>query len=397
MTSGAAKAFRFAGHSLKELAAIAGGTPAYVYDHETVEQRIALLRQQLPDCLDVHYSLKANSLAQWVQRIAPLVDGLDVTSHSELRTALGTATSTERISFSGPGKREAELMAAVSAGITIHLESAGELERIAKISNQLSKEPRLSVRINPDFKVKQSGMVMSGGAQPFGIDSDQIETVVQTIRQLGFSVQGFHCYAGSQILSADVLIELQGKTLDLMSSLAQRLKIENPDFNIGGGFGIPYFEKEQSLGVQAVGDALAQRLQHTEKELGTCKVNLELGRYIVGEAGIYIATVVDRKVSHGKHFIVVDGGLNHHLAATGNLGQVFRKNYPVASSSISDSIETVNIVGPLCTPLDVLAEAVSLPHLKPGDIVAILQSGAYGFSASPHGFLGHPPPLELLL
>ena len=249
-------------------------------------------------------------------------------------------------------------------------------------------------------------MVMGGGAQPFGVDKEQASKVLTSITDYGLTCEGLHCYIGSQILSANIIIDTQMRILDMMTNLAKaaRLDLDNCTFNIGGGFGIPYFTGDTELDITAVGDALSTQVDQLKQSLGAVRVAVETGRYIVGNAGIYIARVIDRKQSRGKTYLVVDGGLNHHLAATGNLGQVIRRNYPIRALAVSsdptqatDKLETVSIVGPLCTPLDVLANDIELPHLNVGDYVAVLQSGAYGFSASPHGFLGHGPPIELLL
>ena len=391
--------FRFAGRTLDELVAIAGGTPVYLYDRAVIDASVARLRGDLPSDVRLHYSLKANPLAALVDHVSRLVDGLDITSHGELRTALGARADAKRISFSGPGKRDTELLAAVTAGVTIHLESAGELERVAAIAERTGCTPRLSVRVNPDFAIKQSGMVMGGGPQPFGIDREEIAAAIARLRELGLACDGLHCYAGSQMLSADVVADVQSRTLDMMVAIVRETRLDRVALNIGGGFGIPYFPKDTALDTRAVGEALAARLDRLASEIDVGEVALELGRHLVGEAGVYVARVVERKASRGERYLVLDGGLNHHLAATGNLGQVIRRNYPLVGSRAIDEAgaERTSVVGPLCTPLDVLAKDVRLPELEPGDLVAVLQSGAYGRSASPHGFLGHPPPLELLI
>ena len=371
-----------------------------------LDANIAALRSALPDEVWLHYSLKANPLPQLISHIACQVDGLDVASHTELVTALGASKNPSTVSFSGPGKNDQELLAAVTAGIVIHVESMGELQRIAHVAKTVGSTPQLSVRINPDFTIRQSGMVMGGGAQPFGVDKEQAADVLAAIADYGFKCEGLHCYVGSQILSADIIIDTQKRILEMMTNLVQsaRLDADKCTFNIGGGFGIPYFAGETELDVTAVGDALSTQLDQLKQTLGKVRVAVETGRYVVGSAGIYISRVIDRKHSRGKTYLVVDGGLNHHLAATGNLGQVIRRNYPLRALAANSAplqtvveLETVSVVGPLCTPLDILATDIDLPQLYVGDYVAVLQSGAYGYSASPHGFLGHAPPVELIV
>ena len=386
---------------LAALVALAGKSPAYVYKRSAINTNIGALRKALPPDVLLHYSLKANPLPQLVSYIAPKVDGMDVASHYELITALGASSNVKTISFSGPGKNDRELLAAVTAGITIHVESAAELRRIADIAEKSGATPRLSVRINPNFTIRQSGMVMGGGAQPFGVDEEQVAAVLASICDYEFKCEGLHCYVGSQILAADIIIDTQTRTLDMMTQLLDKVQlgIEGCTLNIGGGFGIPYFPNERELDITSVGDALAMKLHSVHRNYSNFRVAVETGRYIVGNAGIYIARIIERKQSRGKVFLVVNGGLNHHLAATGNLGQAIRRNFPIKACATRDNepLETVSVVGPLCTPLDILGSDIELPRLKVGDYLAIRQSGAYGFSASPHGFLGHPAPAELIV
>ena len=393
------QAFRFAGHTLDALAEIAGRTPCYVYDRQCALARIARLRAALPRGTRVHYSLKANPLPALVGALAGAVDGLDVASHGELRTALGGGTPPAAVSFSGPGKRDVELAAAVVAGVVVHVESAGELERLAVLGDRLGAVPRVSVRVNPDFAVRRSGMVMGGGPQPFGTDAEAVPALLARALALGLERVGLHCYAGSQMLDADVVAALQAGTLELLCRLARESALAAPSLNLGGGFGIPYFAHEAELALERVGTALEGKIDRARQNTDIGEVVLELGRWIVGPAGIYIARVIERKRSRGRDYLVLDGGLNHHLAASGNLGQVVRRNYPIAASrAVAEAgAERAWVVGPLCTPLDVLGDDVALARLGPGDLVAVLQSGAYGASASPHGFLGHPPPVELVL
>lgn len=395
--------FQFAGRTLAELADIAGTAPAYVYSIDMISRTVQEVRRALPNAVKLHYSIKANPHALTVAHLADQVDGMDVASHAEMLQAIGSGLAPERISFSGPGKTDSELTSAVVVGITIHAESISEIERIAVIAKRSNKTPNIALRINPDYTVRQSGMVMGGGSQPFGIDLDQIDCALYTLKKNGLSCAGLHCYAGSQMLNATLISELQERTLHMMLDIVKRHSLMNISLNLGGGFGIPYFDHETPLDIHCVGIKLNNLLSSIEKEIGIREVIVELGRYLIAESGIYIAQVIERKQSRGKQYLVVQGGMNHHLAASGNLGQTIRRNYPVvgcphpARPSQDFTKETVTIVGPLCTPLDVLATDVHLPVLQAGDHIAVLNSGAYGFSASPHGFLSHPPPIELLL
>jgi diaminopimelate decarboxylase len=387
-----------AGKTLTQLAH-AHGTPYYVYDRVVILQAVQKLRSALPPRLGIHYALKANPFAPLVNFMATQVDGLDVASTDELVSALASGMSAAHISMAGPGKSDAMLSAALTAGIRINVESSGELQRIAALRASGLPVPRLSLRINPDFEVKSAGMRMGGSASPFGIDADQAPAVLAQAQALGLEIDGLHFYPGSQILRADVIVAMQRHCFDLAMQLAKHAGITLRSLNLGGGFGIPYFAGETRLDLAPIAAGLEELCQEARQQCPQARLHIELGRYLVGEAGLYVTRVVDRKTSHGKTYLITDGGMNHHLAASGNLGQVLRKNYPIALANrmLDEALETVSVAGPLCTPLDLLADNVMLPHAQPGDLIALYQSGAYGYSASPHGFLSHPLPKEILL
>lgn len=387
------------GLTLSQLADRVGQTPFYVYDRQALTQRVAALRQQMPATLKIHYAMKANPMPAVVQHMATLVDGFDLASAGEMKVALDTPMSAEHISFAGPGKRPLELQQAIAAGVTINIESIHEMETIAQQCERLGLVAKVALRINPAFELKASGMKMGGGAKQFGIDEELIPSALQRVKQLGLAFQGFHIYSGSQNLKAEAIIDAQQKSLRLATSLSKHCPSPVLKLNIGGGFGIPYFPGDTPLNLEQVGEALAVEMAETEKSLPEAQVIIELGRYLVGEAGIYVTRIIDKKISRGQIFLVVDGGLHHHLAASGNFGQVIRKNYPVAigSNMAGQEMEAVNIVGPLCTPLDILADKMTLPKAEIGDLVVIYQSGAYGYTASPSKFLSQPDAVEVLV
>ena len=389
---------RIGGRRADDLVAEAGGTPLFAYDLAMIGRRIGHFRKIFPSA-DLHYAIKANSYAPLLSYVASKVDGLDVASGGELDMAMAAGMAAENISFAGPGKRDSELDAAVGAGATINLESEGEAERALAAGERLGVTPRLAVRVNPDFEIKGSGMRMGGGAKPFGVDAARVPALVRAVRTAGADWRGFHIFAGSQALSADALIEAQAATLDLAASLADAAGASPPLVNLGGGFGIPYFATEEALEIEKVGEALASALERRSDTLRDSEFAIELGRWLVGEAGVYLTRVVDRKASHGKTFLVVDGGMHHQLAASGNFGQIVRRNYPAAiASRFGDPPEEeVSIVGCLCTPLDRLADDVMTPRADAGDLVAVFMAGAYGRSASPQDFLGHPPAREIIV
>jgi len=387
------------GIPLTRLAERVGQTPFYAYDRAVMTRRVAQLRAALPEGISLHYAMKANPMPAVVQHMAGLVDGLDVASVREMRVALDTGMPAHEISFAGPGKSVAELEAAVAAGITLNLESETELERVAAIAERTGATAHVAVRVNPDFELKSSGMKMSGGPKAFGVDAERVPALLGRIGELGLHFRGFHIFSGSQNLKPESLIEAQGHTFDLALRLAESAPGPVEMLNIGGGFGIPYFPGERPLDLGPVAEHLASRLPGVRDRLPQAEIVLELGRYLVGEAGVYVAEVIDRKESRGQVFLITNGGLHHHLAASGNFGQVIRKNYPVVVGNRvqGDEREVVNVVGPLCTPLDVLAQQMELSRADIGDLIVVFQSGAYGYTASPTRFLSHGEPVEVLV
>lgn len=387
------------GIPLSRLAAIVGRTPFYAYDRALLTRRVQEVRATLPAGAKLHYAMKANPMPALVGHMASLVDGIDVASGRELRVALDAGAAPAEISIAGPGKSEAELAQAVAAGVLLNVESLREVELLPALEQRTGQRARVALRINPDFELKGSGMRMGGGARQFGIDAEQAEAALARIGALGLAFEGFHLFAGSQNLNAASIAEAQRAAYDLAVRLARHAPAPVRVLNLGGGFGIPYFPGETRLDLAPIAANLAQIAERAACELPQAALTIELGRYLVGEAGIYVCRVVDRKVSRGRVFLVTDGGLHHHLAASGNFGQVIRKNYPVAIGTRmnADRVETASVVGPLCTPLDLLADQMALAPAEPGDLVVVFQSGAYGATASPQRFLSHEECVEVLV
>jgi diaminopimelate decarboxylase len=383
------------GRSASALVAAAGGTPLFVYSRDMIRQRIADVRAALPERIAVHYAVKANPFAPLLAEMLGLVDGFDIASAGELKHVLAAGADAALVSFAGPGKRDDELEAAIAAGVTLNLESEAEAERALAIGQRLGKAPRLAIRVNPPFELRGSGMKMGGGAKPFGLDAERVPALARHIIDAGAEWRGLHIFAGSQALDAEAIIEAQANTLDLAAELAGRIGATLPHLNMGGGFGIPYFDRDQPLDIGRIGAALGARIA----ALPDTELAIELGRYLVGEAGVYLTRIVDRKDSHGATFLITDGGLHHQLAASGNFGTVVRRNYPLAIASRFDAApdERASVVGCLCTPLDRLADDALLPRAEVGDLVAVFCAGAYGATASPASFLGHEPAREILV
>jgi diaminopimelate decarboxylase len=378
----------------------AGDTPLFAYDMDIVEAQVRDFRAAIPDAVHLHYAVKANPYAPLLARMAHRVDGFDVASGGELDMALEAGMAPDRISFAGPGKRNDELSAAIFAGVTINLESEGEARRALAVADAIGKTPRLAVRVNPDFDLKGSGMRMGGGAKPFGVDAERAAALARMVIDAGALWQGWHIFAGSQNLDSLAIIETQAATIALAARLSDEVGATPPLVNLGGGFGIPYFPGDVRLDIRPIGVALDTALEARADILRDSGFAIELGRWLVGEAGVYLTRVVDVKVSQGETFVVVDGGLHHQLAASGNFGTVVRRNYPIAVANrfgAAPAADPVTVVGCLCTPIDRLGDKVALPPVEEGDLIVLFLAGAYGASASPTAFLGHPSPHEVLL
>jgi len=377
----------------------AGRTPLFVYSKDLITHRLADLRAAMPDRVKINYAIKANSFAPVLNHVSTLADGLDIASGGELEMVRAMGFDLTRVSFAGPGKRDSELEAAIAARVTLNLESEAEADRALGIAARLGKTPRMAIRVNPDFELKGSGMKMGGGPKPFGIDAERVPALIARIIAADCEFRGLHIFTGSQALSAEAVIDMQAKVLDCADRLAGEAGAKLPKLNMGGGFGIPYFPGDEPLDIAAVGAALHDRFAHLPETLADAELFLELGRYLVGEAGVYLTRIVDRKDSYGETYLITDGGLHHQLAASGNFGTVVRRNYPVAIASrfAAEPEETANVVGCLCTPLDRLADKAHLPRAEVGDLVAVFCAGAYGASASPSAFLGQGPAAEMLV
>ena len=384
------------GRRADDLAAESGDTPLFVYDMALVDRQVARFRAAFPG-VDLHYAMKANPHPQVLRHMLGKVDGIDLASGGEMRAAVEAGGDPLRMSFAGPGKRDSELEAAIGAGVTINLESEGEAGRALAIAERLGVTPRLAVRVNPDFELKGSGMRMGGGAKPFGVDAARVPALVRHLVEAGADWRGFHIFAGSQALSADALIEAQRAGVALAADLAERSGAEPPLVNLGGGFGIHYVRGDRPLDIGPIGEALTSNLNSPPQTLANTRFAIELVRWLVGECGVYLTRILDRKHSQGKTFLVVDGGMHHQLAASGNFGQVIRRNYPVAVATRfgTPAEEEVSIVGCLCTPLDILADDVMMPCADVGDLVAVFLAGAYGLSASPQAFLSQQAAREM--
>ncbi len=376
------------------------GTPLYIYDKRIILQKCQVLREALPDNLKIYYALKANPNHEIIQLMAGLYDGFDVASAGETERVIQAGITPDRISFAGPGKTVSELRYAIKQQIGgLSIESEQEFEHVGSICRQLGKTADVFVRVNPDFVLSLSGMKMGGGATQFGVDSERVPELLRAIQAAPLlNFKGIHIFSGSQNLSADELLRMFENILDYVVYLVEVTGISIDTLNMGGGFGIPYFAHEQELALHSVGQGLKRLLRQYRVKLKNTSFIIELGRFLVGECGVYLTRILYRKISRGQVFLVTDGGMHHHLAASGNFGQsLVRRPMPlIVANRLGGPVEKVHVVGPLCTPLDSFG-FVDLPEAQEGDLVAVLNSGAYGFSASPQLFLSHPAPKEIIV
>jgi diaminopimelate decarboxylase len=378
-------------------------TPLFIYDRSVIEKKLNLLRSTLPEGFTICYSVKANPNPTILRQFLAMGCGLEIASGGELHVALSTGCPPEQILFAGPGKTESELELALSRNIgEIHVESLLEAARIGKICRSLGKKAGVALRINSGGEAQGGAMRMGGKPAPFGVDEEDLDAVLDSLLEdPGVEFRGIHLFTGTQILDHAVLVNQYRKGLEISRRVADRIQRPLHTIDFGGGLGIPYFANDAQLDIDKLKDGLARLFKDIESD--TCFLEtqfvVEPGRYLIGEAGIYVTRVNDIKTSRGKKFLIVDGGMNHHLAASGNLGQVIKRNFPLAllNKLQMGSVETVDVVGPLCTPLDTLGRDVELPIAEVGDLVGIFQSGAYARSASPLGFLSHPTPAEALV
>lgn len=379
------------------------GTPLYIYDAATMRRAYRHLSETLAGFAEVYFSIKANPnpfiAALFVREGA----GVEVASGAEYLRAREAGTPPRRILFAGPGKTADELALALQSGVEeIHLENAEEIATVAAIARDLGIVAPVAIRVNPVAAAQGGAMRMGGKPSAFGFDEEDLDSVVAAIAaESGLDLRGIHMFAGTQILDAGVLAAQWSHGLSVAARIAKMAGRPLASIDLGGGLGIPYYVGERPLDLHAL--ALhAEKLRvvlQSEPLLRSARVVVEPGRFLAGPGGIYVARVTAAKVSRGQRFLITDGGMHHHLAASGNLGQVIKRDFPlVAANRMAEPTHGRCIVaGPLCTPLDTLARQAELPELERGDLVAVLQSGAYGLTASPAGFLSHRMPAEILV
>jgi diaminopimelate decarboxylase len=378
------------------------GSPLYLYNAAVLELQYKRLRQALPDAIEIYYSIKANPHPKVIQVFLQQGAGCEIASGGEYAIAMRAGADPERVVFAGPGKGREELEFVVARGIgEIHLESIDEIDLLSEIASRLKATVRVSIRVNPSTALG-GGLLMGGQPTAFGFEEESLEEVVRLVRKSqNFSLRGVHLYTGTQILDAKSLLKHWSHAVEVAKRMADVSGEPVSTIDLGGGLGIPYFAHENELDLEILGRGASELVKsaRADARLANCRFVVEPGRFLAGPAGMYVGRVRSVKLCRGTTFVVLDGGMNHNLAASGNLGQVVRRDYPIVNLSRmhSDAEETVVVVGPLCTPIDTLGRKVKMPRPQVGDLIGILQSGAYGLTASPTRFLSHATPAEVMV
>jgi diaminopimelate decarboxylase len=381
------------------------GTPSFVYFMDDVKQRIEQLRQAFHGIFQISYAMKCNPHPALLARMRDQVNTLDVSSRGELERGLCAGFDPSRISFTGPAKQDACLTLAVKNRIgEVVLESVAEARRLSRIAQARGLVQDVLVRIAPKQVPKGFGVNMAGRPCQFGIDEEDLDAALREIRDLpGLALRGFHIYSGTQCLKADAIAENYAIFMDIFRRISKAYGIRPRKLIFGSGLGIPYHDDDAPLDLDRLSALSLPSLRQFKAEplFADSALLLETGRYLVGEAGVYLTRVVSRKRSRGVEIAICDGGMHHHLGACGHLGMVIHRPYRMSNVSAAQGRErpegSFDLYGPLCTSIDMLGRGVKLPELLVDDVIAVGTSGAYGVSASPGGFISHPPPHELFI
>jgi diaminopimelate decarboxylase len=376
------------------------GTPLFVYDGSVLAGQFLGLRRLLHPRMEMFFSLKANPNLAVCALLRSLGARAEVSSLAELTTARRAGVPAQDIVFPGPGKSTAELAACLDAGIyAIICESLGELTAIDQLAAERGVTAPVGLRVNPGFAVKGSKLTMGGRSRQFGIDEEQLMADPGLARRFP-SVQliGVHAYLGTRILDGNVVAENTDQILQLAERLAGKLGFPLEMVDVGGGLGVGYFDGETDLDPMLLTARLNPVIDRFAARNTGTRMIMELGRYLTAPAGTYVMRVRYVKESMGERFAIVDGGTHHHMAAVG-IGSFVKRNFPMRLVNRADDAHTEqwNVAGPLCTPNDTLGHRVALPAPRPGDLIGVSQSGAYGPTASPVLFLSHGYPAEVLV
>jgi diaminopimelate decarboxylase len=387
------------GYPAEDLVAEAGGTPLFAYDNNIVGAQIARFKGAMADGIALHYSVSANPYQPLLEFLGRYIDGFRIVSMGELKRLEQAQLAGIPMNLAGPGKLDAELEAAVKFGATISVESEGEARRAIRAAERAGIQPKISVRVTPPFGIEGGRVTIGSRPSPFGIDADRVPLVVLGLLEAGVDWRGLHMFAGSQCLDAEALAEVHRVTVAHAGEIAEAIGGPLPELNLGSGFDIACRPGDAPLDIDAVAAALNQTLCNAPRLLATTRFTIELGRWLVGESGVYLTRVVDRTESCGRIFLTTDGGGHHLIGATGGLGERGTANFPIAVAGRFGEAaeEEVTVTGCLCTPFDVLGDQVGLPRAEEGDLIAVFCAGAYSLSASPQAWESRPLAREMLV
>ncbi|HKT14410.1 MAG TPA: pyridoxal-dependent decarboxylase, exosortase A system-associated [Allosphingosinicella sp.] len=387
------------GSTAEDLVAEAGGTPLFVYDNNIVGAQVARFKGAMADGIGLYYAVTANPYEPLLEFLGRYVDGFRIVSIGELKRLQDASLAGIPINFAGPGKLDTELEAAVAAGATISVESEGEAGRAIRAAERVGIKPKISVRVTPPFTIENGQVALVCSASPFGVDGSRVPSLVQGLLEADVDWRGLHMFAGAQCLDAQALADVHRATVAHAGEIADVIGLPIPELNLGSGFDIACRPGDEPLDIDHVARSLNETLCAAPSLLATTRFTIELGRWLVGEAGVYLTRVVDRTESCGQTFITTDGGGHHLIGATGSLGERGISNFPIAVAErfTAKPEEDVTVAGCLCTPFDVLGDDVSLPRVEEGDLIAVFCAGAYGLSASPQAWESRPLARELLV
>jgi diaminopimelate decarboxylase len=387
------------GSPAEDLIAEAGGTPLFVYDNNIVGAQIARFQAAMASGVSLNYAVTANPYEPLLEFLGRYVDGFRVASIGEIERLKRAQLAGIPMHFAGPGKTDAEIEAAIASEATISVESESEAERAIRAAERLGIRPRLAVRVNPPFSIEGGAVTMGAQASPFGVDAERAPDLVRGLVEAGVDWRGLHIFASSQCLDSDALIRCHEAIVAAAGEIAESIGLPLPELNLGSGMDIACFAGEEPLDIDRVAASLNRTLCNAPEYLATTRFSVELGRWLVGDCGVYLTRVVDRCESQGRTFISTDGGGHHFIGATGGLGERGHGNYPIAVASrfTSSPEEEVTVTGCLCTPFDVFGDEVALPRAEPGDLIAIFCAGAYGLTASPQAWESRPLAREMLV
>lgn len=377
------------------------GTPIYVYDANKIRERVALARVILGRSTTLYYSVKANPNLTVLALMQGLGVGAEVSSAGECVLAREAGFRPSSIVLVGPGKTASELQRAIDGDVRlVHVESEAELQRLDEMARAARQRVPIALRVNSNLRPPEAREIMGGAPSRFGIDEERLPDVATALAKASLDIQGLHIYSGSQIWNVDWFADHFQHTADLVNAVELSLGTSTSYLNVGGGWAVPYSEDDPDFDATRMREvfcAAAPRLTAG----GRRELAVELGRFLVAEAGAYVTRVVDVKESRGRHYVITDGGINHFIRPA-----FMNAFHPIAVVSAGGvkvfrrpNRDGVRIGGPLCTPLDEFGAIGSSEVLdcRIGDLVVVMNAGAYGFTMSMNGFLGFPAPAEAVV